>query len=188
MRTQLTTLVLVLVLVLAASTLSCSSSSEKPGEPVAEQGQVLELGIPNAKQVEEHLYSSGKLSPEQLAALPAAGIGRVVCLQPASESGTGWEEAQAPELGLSFARIPIAGEADFNEENARRLAAELDAEPHQPTLVYCASGNRVGALLALEAYFVEGLEPKAALQRGKQAGMTRAEPAVRKLLGLTAAD
>lgn len=184
MRIQLTSL----VLTLAASTLACSSTCEKPAEPVAERGQVLELGITNTKQVDAHLYSAGKLSPEQFAALPAAGIGRVLCLQPASESGTGWEEAQAAELGLSFTRIPIAGEADFDEEKARLFAAELDAEPGVPTLVYCASGNRVGALFALEAYFVDGLEPKVALERGKRAGMTRAEPAVRKLLGLPAAD
>jgi hypothetical protein len=52
--------------------------------------------------------------------------------------------------------------------------------------LYCASGNRVGALLALAAARHEELPPEQALQLGLDAGLTRLEPALRERLGLPA--
>jgi hypothetical protein len=51
-------------------------------------------------------------------------------------------------------------------------------------VIACASGNRVGALLALREFWLEDAEPEAALALGKAAGLTRLEPSVRLLLGL----
>ncbi|SVC09755.1 uncharacterized protein METZ01_LOCUS262609, partial [marine metagenome] len=47
---------------------------------------------------------------------------------------------------------------------------------------YCASGNRVGGLLALKAYWLDGVEPDDALEIGRQAGLTGLESAVQELL------
>jgi hypothetical protein len=52
-------------------------------------------------------------------------------------------------------------------------------------MVHCASGNRVGALLALRANRLEGASPEDALELGLDAGLTRLEPAVREALGLS---
>jgi len=86
-------------------------------------------------------------------------------------------------LGMTYVSIPIAGAADISEENARRLAEVLDVGA-DPVVVHCASGNRVGALFALKAYYVDGKTPEEALALGKAAGVTRLEPVVRQTLGL----
>ena len=52
-------------------------------------------------------------------------------------------------------------------------------------LVHCASGNRVGALIALSAAD-EGVPVEEALARGRAAGMTSTEARVRELLGAPA--
>ena len=50
--------------------------------------------------------------------------------------------------------------------------------------VFRLARNRVGALMALKAFKVDGATPADALAIGKAAGVTRLEPVMRKLLGL----
>ena len=49
------------------------------------------------------------------------------------------------------------------------------------TLVHCASGNRVGALIALQ-HGLESGDVDAAIAEGKRWGLTRLEPVVRNAL------
>lgn len=86
-------------------------------------------------------------------------------------------------LGMSYVSLPISGAADMTEEKARALAAALETA-ERPVVVYCASGNRVGGLFAMKAFYVDGQSPEEALEVGKSAGMTRLEPTVREKLGL----
>jgi protein tyrosine phosphatase (PTP) superfamily phosphohydrolase (DUF442 family) len=51
----------------------------------------------------------------------------------------------------------------------------------EPVLVHCASANRVGALFALSTYRETGDFDKA-LEAGREAGLTRLEGTVRKVL------
>jgi hypothetical protein len=48
--------------------------------------------------------------------------------------------------------------------------------------VYCGSSNRVGALIALKAFYVDGIPADEALELGKQHGLTRMEAATRRVL------
>lgn len=152
--------------------------------PRADDQAVLALGVKNAVLVEPRLISSGQFTPEQLAKLPELGYRTVVQLRLATEEGSGWEEAKALELGLNFIRIPVEGTAGLTEENARRLDQALRERGAGGALVACGSGNRVGALFALRARYCAAATPEQALEAGKQAGLTKAEPEVRKLLGL----
>ncbi len=150
----------------------------KPDDPA-----VLALGIQGAVLVEPHLVSSGQYDEVQFAKLPALGYRTVIQLRPATEDGTGWEEAKAQELGIDFIRIPVDGAKDVTEANARKLEAALQ-DREGGTLVACSSGNRVGGLFALKAYYCDKLPAEQALEEGKRSGLTKAEPDVRKLLGL----
>jgi protein tyrosine phosphatase (PTP) superfamily phosphohydrolase (DUF442 family) len=152
--------------------------------PAPDDAGVLALGIKNAVLVEPHLVSGGAYTEEQFAKLPGLGYQTVIQLKPAGEEGSGWEEAKAKELGLSFVRIPVAGAAGLTEENARKLDAALRQRGPGGTLVACNSGNRVGGLFALRARFCDGAAPEKALEVGKKAGLAKAEPDVRKVLGL----
>ncbi len=64
----------------------------------------------------------------------------------------------------------------------RALDAALSAAG-TPVLVHCGSGNRVGALFALRAAWLQGVAPAEAVALGKAAGMTALEPAIRGILG-----
>lgn len=124
------------------------------------------------------VLTAGQPTEEQMAQLAKLGVTRVVCLRPASEAGTGWEEAKAGALGVQFVRLPITGADDLTPAAAEKLAAELAAANGQTTLVCCGSSNRVGALLALKAFHVDKQSKEQALALGKAAGLTKMLPVV----------
>ena len=128
------------------------------------------------------IYTAGQPTDAQLRALPGIGITRVVQLRPANERGTGWEEERATEIGLDFVRIPVAGKQGLTRTNAQRLADELARPTDAGVLICCRSSNRVGALLALKAVWLDGLTREEALTIGREGGMTKIEPHVVKLL------
>ena len=147
-----------------------------------DQGEIA-LRIPRAALVEPHLVASGQYDEAQLTKLPALGYHTVIQLRPATEGGSGWEEAKVRDLDLTFMRIPVEGAKDLTEANARKLDAALK-ESHGGTLVAGSSGNRVGGLFALRAFYCEKMSAEKALEVGRKAGLTDAEPEVRKVLGL----
>ncbi len=51
-----------------------------------------------------------------------------------------------------------------------------------PVLVHCGSGNRVGAIHALGAHYIDGQSIDDALVVGRSTGLTGFEPRVRELL------
>lgn len=168
------------VLLAMAGLAACSTPPTQEAAP--NPGAFLALGIASAAVAPlADTFCSGQATPEQFAQLSSVGILRVISLRPATETGTGWEEAKAKELGLEFTRIAIAGADDLTPENLARLSRARS--PHAPTLITCASSNRVGAMLALEAQR-DGMAPAQALALGKQCGLTKLAPAVKAKLGL----
>ena len=86
---------------------------------------------------------------------------------------------------MRFIQIPIAGTDALSKENVERLDAALrDGLDEGPVLLHCASGNRIGAMLALHAAWIGGADSGEALRFGLDHGMTSLEPAVRELLRL----
>ena len=81
---------------------------------------------------------------------------------------------------MHYVAFPIASEDDVSFESARELDELLQQYPG-PVLVHCASGNRVGALLALRAS-LNGADEEQALELGRKGGLTRLEELVRKRL------
>ena len=146
--------------------------------------EIASLTITNARMPAPGLLTGGQITREQMAALRSLGYRTFINLRPADEAGTGWEEEFARSEGIAFERIPVAGEADLTRDAAERLAAALHKSGAGPAMVYCGSGNRVGALLALQARYVDGRSPEEALVFGRDAGLTGLEPKIRELLGL----
>lgn len=143
------------------------------------------IEIPNARQPKPGLLVGGQPTPEQLAEAAEAGYVTVVNLRPPGEQNEWDEAAKAAELGLRYVNLPIAGADDLNAENAQRLAEVVEDDAAHPIMVHCASGNRVGALFALKAHFLDGEEVESALQTGRDAGMTSLEKAVAEHLAAT---
>jgi len=170
---------------------SCSSSkSAQPApavepEPAAASATAAApalIDIPNARVVDGMLLG-GAPSPDQLRAAAKAGYRTVIDLRTPGEPGVAAEKTLAGELGLTHVALPVAGAAGLTDANVRALDQALRTSP-APIIVHCASGNRVGALLALRAAAIDGATAEQALARGKREGLTHLEPAVRARLGL----
>jgi len=166
---------------------SPASPEETPppkGEPTAtgqaEAAQLIE--IPNAKLPVPGMLVGGQPTPEQLEQAAAAGYVTIVNLRPPGEHNDWDEEAKVKELGLQYLNLPIRSAQDLTAENAILLSKVIDDTQSQPVMVHCASGNRVGALIALKAHFVEGKAAGHAIQQGLDAGLTSLEEAVRERL------
>jgi len=84
------------------------------------------------------------------------------------------------DLGMKYIVLPIDKPEAINFDNARELS-KLIAESEGPVLVHCGSSNRVGALFALQKS-LDGAEDEVALEYGREAGMTRLEGRVKKVL------
>lgn len=144
----------------------------------------VEVELRNARLPETNLVTGGQPDQEQIEALRAAGAQTFVSLRAASESGAGWEELYAAEEGLEFARLPIDGADGLTRENVEIFAGLMEGQDDRPVVLYCGSSNRVGAMVALKAHWIDGVGPEEALEMGREAGMTRLEGRVRELLGL----
>lgn len=143
-----------------------------------------DLGVSNARMPLPNLVTAGQPTQEQMLGLAEAGFGHFISLREADERGAGWEEVYTADQPFDFDRLPIAGSDALTRENVETLAALLDAADGEPTVLYCGSSNRVGALLALKAYWVDGLDAEAAFELGERAGMKSLKGQVRGLLGL----
>lgn len=145
---------------------------------------IVELVLTPSRPQQHDLLSGAPPTDAELAAAKAAGVRSVLDLRPAAEGSAVADAARAAASGLAVQRIEVAGAAGLTRENVLAFAAIVDAPARAPLLVHCATGNRVGALTALKAAWLDGMAPQAALELGRSAGLTKLEPAVRAALGL----
>lgn len=140
------------------------------------------LDLPNVRQPQESRIVSGALKAEDIGRLRAAGIKHLINLRTEQES-QGLDEARiAAGLGIDYHSIPIQGAQALTRENAGKLDAALAQAGDEPALVHCASGNRVGALIAVREAWIRGQPIENAIAEGKRWGLASLEPSVRKLL------
>jgi protein tyrosine phosphatase (PTP) superfamily phosphohydrolase (DUF442 family) len=134
-----------------------------------------------ARSADGSLQTFGQPTAGELLSFGDSDVGTVICLRAASEDGTGWEEEFARRNDIHFVRLPIEGPQDLTRANAEALAKAMASAPGGAA-VYCGSSNRVGALIALKAFYVDGIPANEALELGKQHGLTRMEAATRRVL------
>ncbi len=143
------------------------------------------IDIPNACTAVPGVCSGGRPQPHHLRQAAERGVRTVISLCPPGESADYDEPGLVRELGMTFLNIPVAGPHDLTRANAERLADALHAAgPDHPVLLHCGSGNRVGALVALKAFLMDGVPAAEALQQGRMSGLTALEPFVRQQLGV----
>ncbi|MDN5780543.1 MAG: protein tyrosine phosphatase family protein [Luteimonas sp.] len=171
-----------------AALAGCHTASEPAATPQAAAATQVPGDVQAllARQPMANVYSAGQPDADAWPRLAAAGIGTVIDLRPDAERPGRDEGAEVQAVGLAYRQIPVAGPQDLTPEAARTLWQAIEAAPGK-VLVHCASGNRVGALLAIAAAREGGMAPEQALELGRGAGMTSLEPRVREVLGLPAA-
>lgn len=138
-------------------------------------------GLPNLSRPYEGVVTAAQPTERQFENLSEAGVETVINLRTAEEmEELGWnEEARAEELGVEYVNIPIAGPDDLTRDNVERFDEAVE-EAEEDVLVHCSTSNRVGALFALRAHWIEGKDAEEALEIGKKAGLGELEDAVRE--------
>lgn len=128
----------------------------------------------------EGLLVAGQPGAGDWSALAASGVRTVVNLRPQVELKGRDERAEVAAAGMRYVELPVSGPADITPENAKALSALL-AQADGPVLVHCASGNRVGGLLAV-AMAQNGMSTAQALDFGRSAGMKSIEGRAREVI------
>lgn len=171
--------VIVLCWVVLLGFLPLSMVSARADNAVAETA--LAAHLPNLKQPEKTLLTGGQPDVSAWPLLRQQGVTTVVNLRSDKEMAGSDEAAQVVAHGMKYVHIPVSGATDVSLTHAARLHDVL-AAAHGKVLVHCASGNRAGALLALDAAQSRGLDVEAAIRYGKAAGLTSLEARVREVL------
>lgn len=158
---------LLFVLALAA----CSATPSRVAMPA----------LPNLVQQSDGIATAGAITASDIEPLHAAGIETVVDLRIDDETPEFDERAAVEAAGMKYVNVPVHGANGLTRETVNAFDAAVRNSP-KPLLVHCASSNRVGAMLALNAFHVEKKSADEALTLGRAAGLKSLEPVVKGLL------
>lgn len=136
--------------------------------------------LPNRKEPLPGITTAGQPSADQLAAAAKSGVKTVIDLRALTEDRGMDERATVEKLGMSYVTLPVDGGEGVTYANATALD-KLLADAKGPVLLHCATGNRVGALLALRDK-LKGADNDAALALGVKSGLSGLKPTVEKKL------
>lgn len=159
----------------------------KTETPAAKEGPTVDVSpapipIPNG-----HLYDGyvvgGLPTKEQINQALESEIETAMTLMDRSEPGIDEIGPYAASQGFRYIRFTIAGPNDLSEAMAWEFAATLPLLD-KPGIVHCASGQRVAAIFALKAYFVDEASAEEALAIGQALGIGEYEDRLRELLEL----
>lgn len=174
------------VLTAAALASACATAQDSlSGAPVATDAispqSVAGPELAGLRQPRPGLYTGGQPAADAWSAMASAGVATVINLRPEAELAGRDEAAEVRAAGMTYHQIPVAGAGDLTAANADRLWSLIQSAGG-PVVVHCASGNRVGGLLAIAAARHGGLDSDAALTLGRDAGMTSTEARTREVL------
>ncbi len=168
-----------------------SSAQLPPGQSATapEQGDGAARVLPSGlvlTRTADGVWVGGQPAAEDWPALAALGVQRAISLRTEAELAGRDPATEAAAAGLEHHQIPVQGAEGLDLDKADRLRETLRGAERR-TLLYCATGNRAGALLAL-ALARDGQPVEEAIATGRQAGMRSTEPRVRELLGVAVSD
>ena len=132
--------------------------------------------------------ASGYLKSADIDLLKRAGIRHVIDLSDDAETPDFDEASALRAIDIGYANLPIDDVDGLSAANVHAFDALIAATNGEPTLIHCASSNRVGALIALRAGILQGATTDEAMEIGKAWGLKRLEPAVRERLVLATAS
>ncbi len=129
---------------------------------------------PNAGQPLPWMVTAGQPSADQMRAASEAGVKVVIDLRDPMEPRPFDEAAEAAALGLTYVNIPV-NPAALSEATLERILATVREHADTPTLLHCASANRVGG--ALIPYFIldQGMGEQDAVDAAMRIGLRSAE-------------
>lgn len=131
-------------------------------------------GATNAGQPLPWMITCGQPSAAQLEAARAEGLAAVIDLRDPMEQRPFDEPATLERLGITYRNIPVNTGA-LDDPTLERILDAVREFAGTPTMVHCASANRVGG--ALLPYFINDLEmdEQAATAAAMRIGLRSAE-------------
>ena len=137
--------------------------------------------ISHQNELPDGTITGGEPDPDDLDALKSHGFVSLISLRDVGESllDANFFESH----GFQFKHLPVSGPGDLMGDFVQQFDDALKSSKGK-TVVFCATGNRVGAAFAIHAHAFENKGVDAALEIGKQAGLTRLEGFVRQYLTL----
>lgn len=137
--------------------------------------------LPHLAEPAQGVFTSGRLTDADVTSIEQSGIREVIDLTLDSETPDFDEAAAARDRGLLYRNLPISGADGLSLENVKAFDALLRSAK-RPVLVHCASSNRVGAIAALKAAWLDGASAEQAIAIGKSWGLKGLEAEVRTRL------
>jgi len=131
-------------------------------------------GVPNAAEPLPWLLTCGQPSADQLEAAGEAGVRTVIDLRDPMEARPFDEPSTLERLGITYHNIPVNVGA-LDDATLGQVLEVVRGAAGQPTMLHCASANRVGG--ALLPYFIldQGLDEQAAVDAAMRVGLRSAE-------------
>jgi uncharacterized protein (TIGR01244 family) len=116
------------------------------------------------------LYLAGQFEPADLEIIKGAGIGRVITLRKSSEID--WDEKEAVEAaGLAWHEFPFRDARELSDEFIDSVRALLEESQQTPTLLHCATANRVGGVWLAFRVLDQGVAWETALNEAEAIGL-----------------
>lgn len=148
--------------------------------PVAADSEMPE--IPYKTEPRPGLLIGGQPDREALAQARDAGAETVINLRGTDEFDD-WNQTEVVTgLGMLNIHIPVASADDLNQDSVELFDRALEHVGDEPAIVHCASGNRVGAMYALRAAWLQGEDTETALEIGREHGLEGLADTVEELL------
>lgn len=116
------------------------------------------------------LHLAGQPSQADLEELARRGVRRVVDLRKTGEFSGFNERAEVERLGMQYVHQPWNGEAQLTDEVFDSFRT-LFGDAREPTLVHCASANRVGAVWIAWRALDGGIGVEEAVAEAKRIGL-----------------
>ncbi|MBL1260090.1 MAG: hypothetical protein COB33_006110 [Thiotrichaceae bacterium] len=133
-------------------------------------------------QPQANRYGAGQPEATAFSTIAKAGIKHVINLRPPAETPDFNEAAIVTEAGMAYYNIPISGSDDLTRANIMLVDKVLREIGDESALLHCSSSNRVGAVMALKAVWLEGASVDEGIAIGQQWGLTKLQPVVERLL------
>lgn len=128
----------------------------------------------------DNLFIGSKLTEEsQLSVMQKLGVKTAIDMKEKGESDFPDEE-KLNKFGIIYHHFPISDLSQVSLEDLRRLTILIKSSPGKK-LLYCMSGNRVAAVIALQQALVFGHPKQRALNLAQKIGLTK-EPLKEKLI------
>ncbi|MEO5799612.1 MAG: sulfur transferase domain-containing protein [Gemmatimonadales bacterium] len=131
-------------------------------------------GATNASQPLPWLATAGQPSAEMFAAAKEAGVKVVIDLRDPMEQRPFDEPATLRGLGIEYINIPVSPGA-LSTATLEKILAALRAHAGTPTILHCASANRVGGALLPYLILDEGMNEQDAVDAAMRVGLRSAE-------------